>query len=551
MRKKQKIVFISFYDLTCIGARLLSTIVKNNGHTSYMLIFKDDRAVTLPGFKKDALYYQSVFNLNYVGTGEDVNPPTETEIGLFLDKIRQIKPDVIALSGRSVTKEMSKNLVERLRKIFPKARYIGGGFGPLIEPECFLDFLDYVCLGEGEKAILDLVELEDPSSCDNIATLENGKLRYNKLAKGVNVDAQPYPDWFFENKFMVEDDKIVPLHQCYDTKAYFLFAARGCPASCTYCQASQLPYLYKGYGGSIEKVRLRSPQNVIDELLWAKKEFDIQSVKFMDSIFGIKKSWFYEFMELYNKHINLKFHCLTDSRWNDEKMIERMLKSGLTRCVVGIQATTEKLRKDVMGRDVKDERIINFAKTLVESKIPVRYDIIHWNPFDTNETLAQGVKFLRKLPKGEHVEIFKLKVFPGSKMLERILKENPRSLSDAEYEYWLWIYQLILRSREGERIADFAMKYEYFKKYPGILKSLLEEIIKNTKYVYRLFAARDIEPGTKITPPMLIRMKSNLVTAIEFDSIKSIEGRSARKKIGADQPITASDIYGSYERKFG
>jgi len=136
-------------------------------------------------------------------------------------------------------------------------------------------------------------------------------------------------------------------------------------------------------------------------------------------------------------------------------------------------------------------------------------------------------------------------------MQERILAENPKPLSDAEYEYWLWIYQLILRSEEGERMADFVIKYESFKTQPRILKSLVEEVAKKEKYVYRIFAARAIEKGEKITMPKLIRKKSNLIAAIEYDSIKSIDGRIARKKIERDQPITVNNIYGSYENKYG
>ena len=551
MRKQQKVVLVSFYDKTCMGVRVLSAILKEAGHTTYLLILKDDRSATSNEFKKNTQYFQSVHNLHYVCTGEDVNMPSEEEIDITVRKMQDIQPDVIAFSGRSVTKDMCKGLVKRLREVLPGVRYIGGGFGPWIEPMYYLNFLDYVCLGEGDKAILKLVELEDPDHSENVAIIKNCKLSFNKLAPEVDLDTLPFADWSFENKYMVEDNKILPLKDCYDTEAYYLFASRGCPSTCTYCQSCQWPSLYSKYDSNISKTRLRSPQNVIDELLFAKKEYNVKSVKFMDSIFGYNKKWFFEFMDLYDKHINLRFHCLTDARFNDEKVVERMVRSGLTKCVVGIQGTTEHIRKDILGRNVTNEHIIRFAKVLVKHNMPIRYDIIHWNPYDSNETLAEGADFLRKLPKGEHVEIFVLKTYPGSWMTQRIQKENPVPLSDEDFEYWLWIYQLILRSKETEEIADFAMKYNCFRKNPKILRDLLGEASSNMKTRYRLFASRDIEKGELASISKFAKKKSDLASAIEHEAMYSLAGKVFRKEVKKDQPITVNDIYGSYENKYG
>lgn len=550
LKKNQKVVLISFFDRTCESTRMLASSLKKAKHRPYLLFFKDDRAATLEKLNSKNKNYQSVFNMNFVGSGSDVNPPTDKEIELLTEKIGEIKPAVIGFSARTATKELCKQLVKHLRLVFPSTRYIAGGYGPTLEPEYFLQFVDYVCLGEGDNAIVDLVELKEPAGASNVASLKNGKLIYGNLAKGCALDKLPVADWSFEDKFMIEENKVVPVHQYFDINTYYIFTTRGCPSSCTYCQACQWQTMYKKYNATIPKVRLRSPQNVIAELMQAKETFNIEYVRFMDSIFGINKKWFNEFMDLYDKHIQLRFYCFVDVRWTDSKMLQRLARSGLIKTTLGIQATTEKIRKEVMGRAVKDEQIIKFARALVENELTFKYDIIHWNPFDTNETLARGAEFLEKLPKGEQVDLFQLKVFPGSKLHEKILLEKPVPLSNEEYEYWVWVYQLIMRDKTTEKIANNAMNNIYYKNNPHQLKRLLEEAMSQIALKYRLYASRRIGKNEKISNLMLTRKKTTTANAIPYDQLLSVVGKVARKEIGKDFPITMDDVYGSYERKF-
>ncbi len=57
-------------------------------------------------------------------------------------------------------------------------------------------------------------------------------------------------------------------------------ASRGCPFSCPYCCNDILKKLYKGQF----KIRRRSVDNVIYELEWAKANFKISEVYFLDEV---------------------------------------------------------------------------------------------------------------------------------------------------------------------------------------------------------------------------------------------------------------------------
>ena len=549
-KEGKKVVLISFFDRTCETTRMLSAALKQAGHKPYLVFLKDDRAVTLKEFKPNNKNYQMIIQSSLSGSGEDVNPPSNQEIDFISDIIKSIDPMIIGFTVRTATKELCKKLTKHLRQTFPAVRYIAGGYGVTLEPEFFLEFVDYVCLGEGERAVVDLVELADPTNAPNVGSLRNGKFVYSPLAKGCNVDKLPTPDWSDKDKYMIEDNRISPIHEYFDVATYCIFTARGCPSSCTYCQACQWPNMYQEYNATIPKYRLRSPDNVLTELLEAKDKYNIQHIRFLDSIFGVSKKWFYEFMDLYDKHICLKFFAYVDVRWTDKEMIKRMAQSGLMKTTVGIQASTEQIRKEIMGRDVTDEQIIEFAEAIEENKIPYKYDVVHWNPFDTNETLKEGTEFFRKLPKGEEINLFQLKVFPGSKLHTKIKAEKPTPLSDQEYEYWAWIYQLMVRDKTTEKIADAAVKNQFYRDNPQRLRDLLEKANAKLPLKYRLYAAKNISKNETITSAKLVRCKTTLLQAIPRDRINSVISKKARNDICEGDPITINNIYGSYEHKF-
>ena len=95
----QEVVLICFYDRVCLSTRTLSSLLKAAGHDTHLVYFKDDRAAVIDTVDMDGRYFQYVFNNNYYGCGEDVNPPTETELQLLYDQITELRPDVVGISA--------------------------------------------------------------------------------------------------------------------------------------------------------------------------------------------------------------------------------------------------------------------------------------------------------------------------------------------------------------------------------------------------------------------------------------------------------------------
>jgi radical SAM superfamily enzyme YgiQ (UPF0313 family) len=281
-------------------------------------------------------------------------------------------------------------------------------------------------------------------------------------------------------------------------------------------------------------------------LLIAKEKYNLGFVRFKDSIFGFNEKWFYKFMDLYDEEIGLKFFCYLDERFIDEDRIKRLVSSGLDRTVVGIQSANEKIRKDIMKRNISDDGLVEYANLVVKYGMRLQYDIIGWNPFEDNNTLREGTKFLKRLPKGDLTGMFQLKVFHGSRLDSMIKERTPKPLSNKDYEYWAWIYQMILRSKETEEMADFIMKYTYFKEHPRLLKSLFSEALGKLSIRDKLFAARDIDRGGIITQVMIEMKRTDKKGGICVEEVRSVEGRTACKSIIKGKMLTRDDFYSEY-----
>lgn len=545
---KKKIVLISFYDKVSLSIRLLSGILRETGHDPTLIYFKDDRTVILDHFIENSSFYQFINNGKHVGCGGDVNHPTQREFEILKDKVTKLNPDVIGISTRSATKDLGIKVARMLKEKLPNAVYVTGGYGPTIEPEYFLEAFDYVCLGEGESFAKNIDN--DFENIPNMAWKEGGRLRYNKLATHSDLDRNPYPDWTPDNKFLIEDNKIVDLSETYDRKTYDLFASRGCPSSCSYCLANQWRNFYKTFDADkYPKVRIRSPQSVIEELIFAKNEYDINYVRFMDSIFGLNEKWLFEFLDLYDSQIGLDFFCNLDVRFTSQNIIERLQASGLKHSTVGIQAVDKEIRRLVINRKISDSKIIDYAWMMHECGIKFQYDLMHWNPFDTEKTLSSGVSLLKKLPRNKNVAIFELKLFPGSKLSRLYNEKKPKYLPNNIYEFWAWIYIMILKNEQFDPIVDLLLKYDAFKKTPGILKEIYNETVGRFKSVDKVVSRREILKGELITTMMLDSVETVEDKGISFDDRFKLINLTARRSIAKNRLLQWDDFYGSYGYK--
>ena len=210
---------------------------------------------------------------------DQANPETPNEV--IVDEIKRQRPNLVGLSFLSTTSyPYAKILARQIRAGDEIVRLAFGGVfaslnAQLVKLQC--PEVDFVCRGDGEQLILDLVEhLDDPSGVAGVTWAKDGKLVHNpNRPMERDLDQWPFPDReslpldFVES--MPLDVPAVLSMERFTT----MQTSRGCPWPCVFCD---IPIFNEG------KWRSRSPGHVVAEFDHLQKE-GYGSVYFVDDHF--------------------------------------------------------------------------------------------------------------------------------------------------------------------------------------------------------------------------------------------------------------------------
>ena len=351
---------------------------------------------------------------------------SEQDYKTLVDKCIELNPDIIGISVYSGFFQSVVRITEELKRS-KDFLIIWGGIHPTIDPESSLKYADIICRGEGEQAIIDLVQaLENKSSTENINNLwvrNNGKIIKNPVKLLENLDSIPFPDVSDNNKYILNKDKIIPLYRKHSF--YSLMTSRGCFFSCSYCSNQEIKNVYDHY-----RVRRRSVDNVMEEISSVLRDNpNIRRLYFNDDVFTFDSGWIKEFARKYKEKIGLPFFCYTHPKLVKEELIKGIKDAGCNLISMGIQGSSMRMR-EIFNRKTSEEELIKACQIITKYKFDQFYLDIIFTPFDTPEDYQEGLELLLKLPKPFYVAMHTLTFFPKAGITEVALEKGLISEKD-------------------------------------------------------------------------------------------------------------------------
>jgi radical SAM superfamily enzyme YgiQ (UPF0313 family) len=290
-------------------------------------------------------------------------------------------------------------------------------------------------MGEGEHALLETVQRlslsQDISDIENLWIRENGEVKKNPI--GIlceQLDSLPFPDYGHEGKYFIEGERAADKDPGLSAFNLDILTSRGCPYHCSYCCNSIFRTLYKGKG---ELIRLRSVDNVLDEIKTLKSLFPrLKRVDFIDEVFSWNKEWVESFVERYKDEVGLPFHCMQHPLTTDKEIMWMLKNAGLERVEIGIQTGSERVRNEVFERPVSDKKLIKTSRIMRELKVVPFFDIIVDNPFETFEDKQRGLDLLLKMSRPFYMHMFSLIYFPNTILTKKAIEAGLISQNDVE-----------------------------------------------------------------------------------------------------------------------
>ena len=305
----------------------------------------------------------------------------------FERRLPEFDPDVV---GFSVTTGFHPYYLEVNRKVKEllgrRVLSVFGGphttFFPEIVEE---DGVDVVCRGEGEGAIVDLVEAlrlnEDYTRIPNLWVKENNTLHKNDLRPlQCKLDRLAFP----ARDILYDYDRYM-----HDVTLKHFFSSRGCPYLCTYCFNHKFNELYRGKG---EVIRYRSVDNVLAEIASVRERYPLRFVRFLSDNFTMSKEWIAEFAGKYSRDATLPFNCHVRANLIDGGVARDLGRAGCHSVLLGVEAGDGYLRNEVLKRKMSRETIVAACRYLRENGINVYTQNIVGLP---GETFDQALETLR------------------------------------------------------------------------------------------------------------------------------------------------------------
>jgi radical SAM superfamily enzyme YgiQ (UPF0313 family) len=286
-------------------------------------------------------------------------------------------------------------IAEICKAIWPRTPVIVGGMHATNAVDQLLESpaIDYVCRGEGEAVIADLV-LAPSEDIPGIVG------RANANAKGsvpliYNLDTIPHPAWHLipmREYVFAANSRAKNLDKIEQDGAATIVTTRGCPFHCTFCAS------WTVHG---REMRYRSKENVIDELRILRDRYDVDTVIPEDDLFSVKKPRFVALCDAiateFHGDLHFQFPNGLSVATLDADVIAAMKRMGMTVANIAIESGSDVVQRKIIKKNVDLDRARDVVSECRRQGLTVRTYFILGFPGETREQMQETVDFAASL----------------------------------------------------------------------------------------------------------------------------------------------------------
>jgi anaerobic magnesium-protoporphyrin IX monomethyl ester cyclase len=287
-----------------------------------------------------------------------------------------------------------------------------------------------------------------------------------------------------------------------------IFTGRGCPNLCTFCS---WPENLMG-----RKYRVRSVQNVVDEMQYIAEELPVVKEIFIeDDTFTISRRRVKEVCEeIKNRKLKITWSCNARADLDLETM-HAMKSAGCRLLDVGYESGSDEILKNIK-KGISTDRMKKFAREARRAGLMVLGDFIIGLPGETKETIRQTIRFAKEL-KPNLIQFAVATPLPGTQFYKWAATEGflltedlEESLDDGGFQRCIISYPEF-NNRDIEIWVDRALKSYYLTPsyVPIALRSILRRngfhelkgLMKSARTFLEYLRSRKEDTERHIKPP--------------------------------------------------
>jgi radical SAM superfamily enzyme YgiQ (UPF0313 family) len=343
-------------------------------------------------------------------------------IDLHSDKLKITKElvdeyDFFGFSVLSIQVGEALSLSRQIKRIDLRKPIIWGGVHPSLYPEQCLSekSIDYIVIGEGEKALLDIIG----------GKTKRGIVRAKEF---IDMDELSPPKWhmldikrYMGNYGLAGDRKFITLH-----------TGRGCPFRCTFCINTVISQRYRGI----------STKQILNEIKLLRERHGIEHFRMIDDNFFADKKRTKEIVNaLKGTNITWDASCRADY-FNDNYLgknylpINELRESGCVALLLGLESGSQRIL-NLLCKGTTVEQNVHAAKECAKNNIVCVASYMSGLPGETKEDLIKTLDqicYLTKACKGK-ISIqgpHPYRPYPGSLLYNQVRRyvHEPKTIDE-------------------------------------------------------------------------------------------------------------------------
>lgn len=347
--------------------------------------------------------------------------------------------------------------------------------------------IDWVGRKEFDFTCKEVAEDRDLSTINGLSYRDKDKkIKHNPEREMIsNMDSLPWVADVYKRDLEIEKYFIGYLMHPYIS----MYTGRGCPAQCSFCLWPQT------IGG--HKYRVRSPQNVADEMAYMKKIFpQVREFFFDDDTFTANLPRAREIAKKLGP-LGVPWSC--NSRANlDYDTIKSFKDNGLRLFLVGYESGNDDILARIKKGVTMDE-MRRFTKACHKADVVIHGTFILGLPVETEQSIQNTINFAKEL------DVFSLQVslaapYPGTELYEMARQNGWFSKKDKGdilhgdgFQQSALEYPGLSKDKIFEEVDRFYRTY-YLRPKPilRIIKTMLEDkdvLVRRCREGYEFFSS--------------------------------------------------------------
>jgi len=294
---------------------------------------------------------------------------------LETDYLQRNKIDYVGIYANTICYRDTLRMFYKLDYLRRTGRWRGkimvGGPHTTVALHTIPDFVDYIIQGEGERAILDIVE-------DKV---KDRVVRYPTIK---NLDELPMPAW----DYFIRQPYKWGVEWFRETPVFTLNTSRGCPFKCTFCSVMSI------WG---KQYTYFSAERIVSDIEYLIKNYGAKGFYFREDNFTLNKKRLTTFCNLLiEKKINIPWACETRVNTIDREIVELMHSAGARAFYFGVESGSQKIL-DFFKKDITIEQTRDAFRLCHEFGIKTAASVIVGVPPETEDDIVQTIRLVEEI----------------------------------------------------------------------------------------------------------------------------------------------------------